>query len=57
MRTLKILVFICGFTVVREAGTILMYIYLFVVHTKKRVRKKIPDIYLLNKICEQPNAV
>ena len=35
---------------------ILMHIYLLVVHTKEREREA-PDIYLLNKTCEQPKAV
>lgn len=54
--TLKIFVFIGGLTVVRKVGMILMHIYLLVVHTKERERET-PDIYLLNKTCEQPNAV
>lgn len=56
MRTLKIAVLIRGFTVGREVGMILMYVYLLAVPTKERERE-IPDIYLLNKTCEEPNAV
>lgn len=42
MRTLEILVFICGFTVVRELGMILMYVHLLVVHNREREKERDP---------------